>query len=69
MIQCPLYTLHNGFGFPAFLRNEFIGNSRDQLIMGIEKIGLLTREEINKALQISEKLNPLVTVKDTQYPW
>ena len=66
-IRCPTYTLPNGLGFPAFLRNEFIGNARNQLTMGLEKVGLFTREEIDKALKISEKVNSVVTVKNSIY--
>ena len=52
VIRVPLYTLPNKLGLPAFLKNQFIGCSRLQLLTGIEKRGLLTSSEVQTALQL-----------------
>ena len=39
--RVPLYTMSNERGFPAFLKNNFVGNSKEQLIKGLEFVGLL----------------------------
>eukprot|EP00731_Ephydatia_muelleri_P021494 Em0014g85a len=49
IVRCPLYTLPNGLGLPAFLKHDFIGNSRDQLLIGIERRGLLSPAELKEA--------------------
>ena len=36
-------------GLPSFLRHNFIGNAREQLILGLKHEGLLSEEELNKA--------------------
>ena len=51
-VRLPLYTMGDGFrGFPAFLSNAFIGNSRDQLLCGLVHANIMTAEEISKALE------------------
>eukprot|EP00731_Ephydatia_muelleri_P037397 Em0459g4a len=65
IVRCPLYTLPNGLGLPAFLKHDFIGNSRDQLLIGIERRGLLSPAELKEAVRMSAHANSLVTVDDT----
>lgn len=36
-------------GFPTFLKNTFIGNSRLQLVYSLIHCNIMTREEINQA--------------------
>lgn len=57
LIRVPLYTMDDGFrGFPAFLTNHFVGNAKQQLLHGLVKAGIMTQEEINKALASRPKL-------------
>ncbi len=65
--RCPLYTLPNGLGFPGFLNNSFIGNSRDQLLITLERRGMLTPEEIQLAKETSHKVNPIVSKDEVGY--
>uniref|UniRef100_A0A1B6E325 U8 snoRNA-decapping enzyme n=2 Tax=Clastoptera arizonana TaxID=38151 RepID=A0A1B6E325_9HEMI len=49
-IRVPLYTMGDGYrGFPTFLTNAFIGNSRLQLIYTLTQRNILSKEEINLA--------------------
>lgn len=49
--RVPLYTLGDHYrGFPVFLKNKFIGNSRDQLLTFISCMNILTSEEIQLVL-------------------
>lgn len=51
-IRVPLYTMADGYnGFPAFLENNFVGNAREQLLEGLIKTGVMTRDEVNVALE------------------
>lgn len=67
LVRCPLYTLPNGLGFPGFLCNNFIGNSRSQLLLTIERRGLLTAEEVREAVERSRKVDPVVCKDDVNY--
>ena len=40
-------------GLPAFLRNHFIGNARDELLLGLKHENILSDKEIDKALSRS----------------
>lgn len=52
IMRVPLYTMIDGYrGFPAFLRNCFIGNCKEQLIYTLILKGIMTTEEINKSLE------------------
>ena len=51
-LRCPLYTLPNGLGFPAFLQHQYIGTSRTQLVQTIQRRGLLMAQEIQAALEV-----------------
>ena len=67
VMRCPLYTLPNGLGLPAFLSHNFIGNSRDQLLVAIRRCGLLTEEEVRMAVETSDKVNTLVSTDEVDY--
>lgn len=49
-------------GFPSFLRNKFVGNSREQLLIGLEHANVLTQQEIREAVHLSQ-LIPEITPK------
>jgi hypothetical protein len=38
-------------GFPAFLANSFVGNSRDQLLYTLQHLSIMSNEEITKSLE------------------
>ena len=64
VIRCPLYTLPNGLGFPAFLKHRFIADSKDQLLHVIRERKLLSQSELNTAIENCNHVNTLVTVQD-----
>lgn len=41
-------------GFPVFLKHQFIGNAKDQLLYSIKHLNLLKEEEITRAVQASK---------------
>lgn len=41
-------------GLPSFLRNNFVGNASQQLLIGLELASILTQEEIKEALHLSQ---------------
>ncbi|CAG0899316.1 unnamed protein product [Cyprideis torosa] len=50
-IRVPLFTMGDKYrGFPAFLDQNFVGNSRTQLLLGLEKSGLLSADDLKKAV-------------------
>ncbi len=50
--RVPLFTLQDGFrGFPQFLTNSFAGSSREQLLIGLRKTGIMTQSEIEVAVK------------------
>jgi len=52
-IRIPLYTLGDHYrGFPVFLKQNFIGCSRDQLLAALSSLNILTPEEIQLALNV-----------------
>ena len=67
LLRVPLYTLHNGLGFPAFLNNQFIGNARHQLLTLLRERGLMDAEQMEDAMKISRTVNTLVTAEDIDY--
>ena len=67
VIRCPLYTLPNGLGLPAFLNHQFIGNSLQQLLVGLNRKGLLSQQEIDQALATRRKISGLVTTDEIDY--
>ncbi|CAH1782810.1 unnamed protein product [Owenia fusiformis] len=59
--RVPLYTMEDGYrGLPVFLNNMFIGNSRHQLLNCALKFNLLTKQEIDEALEASNRINNVV---------
>uniref|UniRef100_A0A1B6M9X2 U8 snoRNA-decapping enzyme n=2 Tax=Graphocephala atropunctata TaxID=36148 RepID=A0A1B6M9X2_9HEMI len=51
-VRVPLYTMGDGYrGFPTFLSNAFIGNSRLQLLHCLRQLQILTPDEIQLAQQ------------------
>ena len=68
IVRVPLYTLKNGFGLPAFLKNQFIGTSRQQLLVGLERCGLLEEVELQEATELaSNDINTFVSREDINY--
>ena len=64
VIRCPLYTLPNGLGFPAFLKHRFIADGKDQLLHVIREKELLSQNELTTALKNCDLVKTLVTVQD-----
>ncbi|KAM8934232.1 U8 snoRNA-decapping enzyme [Pelodytes ibericus] len=57
LVRVPLYTLRDGLGgLPSFLCNNFIGNSKSQLLYALRALRLLREEQIQEALWISHDL-------------
>uniref|UniRef100_A0A8C5R441 Nudix hydrolase domain-containing protein n=1 Tax=Leptobrachium leishanense TaxID=445787 RepID=A0A8C5R441_9ANUR len=55
VVRVPLYTLRDGVGgLPAFLCNNFIGNSKSQLLYAIRSLHLLREDQIQEALRTSQ---------------
>ncbi|XP_056394367.1 U8 snoRNA-decapping enzyme-like [Hyla sarda] len=55
IVRVPLYTLRDGFGgLPAFLSNNFIGNSKSQLLYGLRTLRLLREDQIQDAMWTSQ---------------
>ncbi|KAM9324213.1 U8 snoRNA-decapping enzyme [Gastrophryne carolinensis] len=58
LVRVPLYTLRDGFGgLPAFLSNNFIGNSKSQLLYGLRSLRLLREDQIQNAVWTSQNQN------------
>lgn len=58
-VRVPLYTMFDKKGgFPAFTRNNFLGNSLEQLVRGIRHGGLLPEGELCNLLQLSGLHDP-----------
>ena len=54
-IRVPLYTRdRNNGGLPMFLKNNFVGNARDNLIESLVRFNVLSSDEVKIALQKSE---------------
>lgn len=57
IVRVPLYTLRDGFGgLPAFLSNNFIGNSKSQLLYGLRSLRLLREDQIQDAIWSSQNI-------------
>lgn len=67
VVRCPLYTLPNGLGFPGFLKHQFIGNSFQQLLVGLQRRGLLSQQEIEQAVKTSQQVSGLVSRDEVDY--
>ena len=57
VVRVPLYTLPNGLGLPAFLKHQFIGTSRQQLLTALERRGLMEGAELQEAIQTGDSIN------------
>ena len=56
-LRVPLYTMPDKRrGLPIFLANQFSGNARMQLIGAIEKFNIMTKEELDLALQTAANI-------------
>lgn len=67
VVRVPLYTLPNKLGLPAFLKHQFIGTSREQLLAALERCGLLEKTEIQEAMYQADSINTFVTLGDIDY--
>ncbi|MEE6527539.1 hypothetical protein FKM82_028968 [Ascaphus truei] len=57
LVRVPLYTLRDGVGgLPAFLANNFIGNSKSQLLYALRSLRLLREDQIQDAMWASQNL-------------
>ncbi|XP_068702203.1 U8 snoRNA-decapping enzyme-like [Montipora foliosa] len=55
VVRCPLYVMRDKQGgLPSFLQNNFVGNSRQQFLIGLEHASILSQEEIREALRLSQ---------------
>ncbi|XP_013419203.1 uncharacterized protein LOC106179938 [Lingula anatina] len=55
-IRVPMFTFKdNERGLPIFLSNKFIGNAKEDLLYCIERENIMTKEEIQLALENCEK--------------
>lgn len=50
-------------GFPAFLCNQFAGNSKEELLFGLLQTQLFTKQEIEKALALAADFQTRNTLK------
>lgn len=56
IVRVPLFTMGDGIrGFPAFLANQFAGNSRSELIKGLLTAQLFSEKEMSVALKAYHK--------------
>ncbi|XP_069135415.1 U8 snoRNA-decapping enzyme-like [Argopecten irradians] len=56
ILRPPLYTMGDNYrGLPAFLSNTFVGNARDELLLGLQHFKTHSAEEIQAALTAQEK--------------
>ncbi|CAG0923659.1 unnamed protein product [Notodromas monacha] len=59
-VKVPLYTMredsHDNYGFPLFLKNQFAGQARDQLLEALVKLGVMTQDEVDAAVTASALL-------------
>lgn len=57
VIRVPLYTMGDAYrGFPSFLRNNFAGNAKFQLIETLINLGIVNREYVLQALNARPKM-------------
>ncbi|KAM4662884.1 U8 snoRNA-decapping enzyme-like isoform 1-T1 [Discoglossus pictus] len=57
LVRVPLFTLRDGAGgLPAFLSNNFIGNSKSQLLYALRTLHLLREDQIRDAMWASQNL-------------
>ena len=53
-VRVPLFTMQDGYrGFPAFLKNNFVGTSLCQLIVFLITNDIISKEEFKTAITTS----------------
>lgn len=58
LIRVPLYTRkRNNGGLPMFLKNNFAGNARENLLRALVYHQILNQDEINESLQYKSGVN------------
>ncbi|XP_068218271.1 U8 snoRNA-decapping enzyme-like [Palaemon carinicauda] len=56
-IRVPLYTMPNLYsGLPAFLNNKFVGTAKQQLLLMLYHMNIMTEEEISDVMYKSQNL-------------
>ncbi|XP_064087848.1 U8 snoRNA-decapping enzyme-like [Macrobrachium nipponense] len=56
-VRVPLYTMANLYsGLPAFLNNKFVGTAKQQLLLTLFHMKIMTEEEIGDAMYKSQNL-------------
>lgn len=64
IVRVPLFTMGDGVrGFPAFLSGHFAGSARQELILGLRHVKLLSEDELNAAIVSSNKFLSQMIVK------
>ena len=53
VIRVPLLVMHDKGGFPAFIRNNFVENCKDQLLTGLSVRNILDEETLQLYLKLS----------------
>lgn len=57
IVRVPLYTMSNMYnGLPAFLNNKFAGTAKQQLLLSLHHVKLLSEEEISEVILKSQNL-------------
>lgn len=56
-VRVPLYTMQNMYsGLPAFLNNRFVGTAKQQLLLAMYHVKIMTEAEINDVIYRSNNL-------------
>ncbi|KAK6176334.1 hypothetical protein SNE40_014637 [Patella caerulea] len=56
IIRPPLFTMGDNLrGFPAFLSNQFAGNSKEELLLALCATNIMTKDEIDIAVEAMKK--------------
>lgn len=56
-LRVPLYTMENNYnGLPAFLNHKFVGNAKQQLLLGLVHGNILTEVEVEEAISNSQNM-------------
>lgn len=56
-LRVPLYTMHNNYGgLPAFINNRFVGCAKQELIMALFSIGILSNDKVDELLHNSNNM-------------
>ncbi|XP_045582450.1 U8 snoRNA-decapping enzyme isoform X1 [Procambarus clarkii] len=56
-VRVPLYTMQNMYsGLPAFLNNRFVGTAKQQLLLAMHYVNIMTEQEINDVMYKSNNL-------------